>query len=371
MKKKFQKVIAGCLAAACCLATFGACGAQDDAAIILKEVNGKAKNVILLIGDGMGPVQMRAGELERGKPLAMQQFPYSTKVETLSHGDVVTDSAAAATALATGTRTTNGYVGIAPNLTELETIMDIAHSLGKRTGVLATEEITGATPMCFLSHASNRGNELGLVQGASEGTVDLVASYTVGPVYKEAFETGGYTVKYDVDEISEATETRIFGSYQILAGAESMSSNYEAVAFDRLVWEALEYLSKDEDGFVLMAEGSHIDHGGHNNDIEYTLEELLAFDDAVRAAVKWAKDRDDTVIIVTADHETGGLSLPPKATKETMYDQLIWTSTGHTATDVYCLINGANIDFSQYSFGTASRIKNTDIFQIMKSLITE
>ena len=369
MKKNLQKVIAGCLAALCTVAAFSGCGASNSS-ITLKEVNGKAKNVILFIGDGMGPAQVLAGELFKGEPLCIQQFPYSTMVETLSYGDTVTDSAAGATALATGSRTVNGYIGILPNFIELDTIMDIAHDLGKRTGVLATEPITGATPMGFLSHANNRNDSATLIEEAAAGTVDLVASYTIGGVDTMRFEEGGYTVKMSVDDISEATETRIFGSYNIVAAAESGSAD-EAVAFDRLVTEALEYLSKDEDGFVLMAEGSHIDHGGHANDIDYMLEELLAFDAAVYAAVQWAKDRDDTVIIVTADHETGGLTLARGATHETLFDKYMWTTTAHTAADVYCKINGANIDFSQYSFGSADRIKNTDIFEIMKSLITE
>ena len=106
------------------------------------------------------------------------------------------------------------------------------------------------------------------------------------------------------------------------------------------------------------------------------LQELLSFDNAVKAVLEWAKDRNDTVVIVTADHETGGLFLEDDITHEDMlaaYEgekgAYAWTSTSHTSTDVNCYINGANIDFAQYSFGTAERIKNTDVFEIMKSLM--
>ena len=107
------------------------------------------------------------------------------------------------------------------------------------------------------------------------------------------------------------------------------------------------------------------------------LDELLAFDDAVKAVLEWAKDRDDTVIIVTADHETGGLDLYPTAThndltyayETRLVEGFSWTSSGHTATEVNCYINGANIDFSKYSFNMNERIKNTDVFEIMKSLM--
>lgn len=368
MKKKLQKISALCLAATCSFAALVGCTPKNNDPIVLKNVTSRAKNVILMIGDGMGPAQIRAGEIFKGTQLCMQQFPYSTKVETRSASDEITDSAAAGTALATGVRTTNGCVGIDTELQPLETIMDIAHSLGKRTGVLATEEIHGATPMSFLSHASNRSNQLGLVTGAAEGTVDLIASYTISNLNIQRFIDGGYTQIENVDDISSATQTRIFGSYPILASATPGSAEGE-VAFDRLVTEALEYLSQDEDGFVLMAEGSHIDHGGHNNDIMYMLEELLAFDDAVRAAVTWAKNRDDTVVIVTADHETGGLVVDRDADKNSFFDQYFWVTDGHTSTDVYCMINGANINFADYSFGSAERIKNTDVFEIMKFLI--
>ena len=162
-----------------------------------------------------------------------------------------------------------------------------------------------------------------------------------------------------------------------------MSANTNRVAFNKVVTEALEYLSKDEDGFFLMAEGSHIDHGGHNNDMTYMLQELLAFDDAVRAVLEWAQGRDDTVVIVTADHETGGLELKDSAftalnfLETVSYDSgmtyvpkhYAWTTKSHSSTDVNLYINGANIDFRNYSFGSNGRIKNTDVFKIMKGLM--
>ncbi len=356
----------------------GETSVEEDGPIILKEVT-KAKNVILLIGDGMGPNQIKAGALFKDEPLTMQGFPYMTKVETRSESDYITDSAAAATALATGIRTYNGMVGQDSDGNNLETIVDIAASLGKRTGIIATEELHGATPMGFSSHAANRGETSTLIKTAAENSnVNFFASYHIKPAYQKAFTDAGYEKIEEADKISEATSDKIFGSYWIKAEAESMSGDPACLAFDYLVTEALEYLSKDEDGFFLMAEGSHIDHGGHNNNFRYMMDELLAFDDAVKAALNWAKDRDDTVIIVTADHETGGLELPEDVTHDGMvvaYEVFgespyyTWTTSGHTATDVNCYINGADIDFSKYSFETDERIKNTDVFEIMKSLM--
>lgn len=350
---------------------------EENKPIILKNVT-TAKNVILMIGDGMGPQQIMAGEVFKGEKLAMQGFPYKTTVETRSASDNITDSAAAGTALATGVRTKNGMVGMSSDSVDLTTIVDIAHSLGKRTGVIATEELNGATPMAFSGHATSRNNASNLIRSAATtSNVNFFASYTIKPFYREEFANADYETVTEVDMISESTSDKVFGSYWIKASAPSMSADVAEVAFDRVVVEALEYLSKDEDGFFLMAEGSHIDHGGHNNDIKYMLEELLAFDDAVQAVLEWAKDRDDTVVIVTADHETGGLLLDSTATQEQLQEAYAtgvkncyeWTTGGHTATDVNCYINGADIDFSEYSFGTNGRIKNTDVFEIMKKLM--
>lgn len=380
MKKALQKFITLALVGAMTFSMIS-CGEKNNG-IILKNVT-QAKNVILLIGDGMGPEQIRAGELFKGEKLAMQKFPYQTTVQTCSESGL-TDSAAAATALATGTRTYNGYVGrywdnATEATTDLETIVDIAHGLGKRTGIIATEELHGATPMGFSAHSNNRGNTSELMSSAATSSnVNLFASYAISEKYQNVFIEAGYTKIEDADLISEATEDKILGSYAIDANYEPMMAEGSFVAFDRLVTEALEYLSKDEDGFFLMAEGSHIDHGGHNNDICYMLEELIAFDNMVAAVLEWAKDRDDTVVLVTADHETGGLSLDKDVTHEDMveiyesngrgsgYD---WTTTGHSNADVNLYINGANINFAEFSFQNESRIKNIEVFEIMKSLM--
>lgn len=351
--------------------------------IILNNVT-KAKNVILLIGDGMGPEQVKAGEIYKGEALTMQGFPYRTTVETRSASDVVTDSAAAATALATGRRAINGMIGKDPNYLNLETIVDIAHNLGKSTGIIATEELYGATPMGFSGHAYNRNDRACLLESAAKtGNVNLFASYVMDQSYQAVFTNAGYENITDVELISESTSDKVFGSYMIRADAPSMSGNANRMALDKVVFEALEYLSKDEDGFFLMTEGSHIDHGGHNNDMTYMLQELLAFDDAVNVVLKWAKDRDDTVVIVTADHETGGLQLKDSAYTALNFLETVsndggmtyvpkhytWTTASHSAADVDCFINGANIDFREYSFGVSGRIKNTDVFKIMKGLL--
>ena len=346
--------------------------------IVLDNVT-KAKNVILLIGDGMGPNQIKAGNLYKGDDLYLESFPYQTMVETNNALGELTDSAAASTAMATGTRTLNKYVGLTAELEELTTIVDIASGMGKRTGIIATEELTGATPMGFAAHAESRNNKKDLLKSAAAtSNVNFFASYTMQFAYQDIIEDAGYTKIADVDAISDCTAEKAFGTYLIKAAAETMSAEAASVAFDRLLSETLDYLSQDEDGFFLMAEGSHIDHGGHDNDLKYMIDELLAFDNAVHAATSWAKEHGDTVVIVTADHETGGLQLTEGITEDNMREAYetkgespyySWTTTGHTPTDVYCFINGADIAFENYSsFNDKYRIKNTDIFKIIQAL---
>ena len=389
--KKNNKVFASILAITMTVLTMGSCASfgnnsgQNSTAepegpweYILEEVQ-DVKNVILLIGDGMGPEHIRAGEIYKGKKLEMQKFPYKVKVNTDSL-DGTTDSSAASTAMATGTLINNGMVGIKSDWTtgedhELTTIVDIAAGMGKRTGILSTEPIYGATPMGFSAHNISRSSSGELVESAAKtSNVNLFACSTMSSSFHKTFTTNGYQQIADIKSISEAEENKIFGAYNIMARAASMTAD-GMIAFDYLVTEALEYLSKDEDGFFLMAEGAHIDHGAHENNMQYMLEELLAFDDAVKAACAWAKNRDDTVVIVTADHETGCLMLGSSITKENMFDvkydkpeNYLWASSGHTSTEVWCFVNGFDIDFSKYSLGEENTIKNTDIFEIVKDL---
>jgi hypothetical protein len=209
----------------------------------------QAKNVILMIGDGMGPEQIKAGRLLKGEELVFENFPYFTKVETRSRDNAVTDSAAAATAMATGKRTNNGIIGKDKDGNDLETIVDFAASLGKRTGSVVTEALDGATPMGFSGHAESRKNSTTLLESAAKSSnVNLFASSTINVGF---FKSNGYEQIENADFISESNLEKIIGSYNILATYYKMYAEGGNVSFDRLVTEALEYLSKDKD--VILA----------------------------------------------------------------------------------------------------------------------
>lgn len=334
-----------------------------------------AKNIILLIGDGMGMEQVRAGQIYQGDYLYMQKIPNNVKVETRSADNSITDSAAAGTALSTGKRTNNGYICMDTDQDDLKTIVDIAHDLGKRTGVVTTEKIWGATPMAFSSYGPRQDAlaDTLVSRAAQTGNVNLfISDNTTDSTSKlDLITAEGYTEITAVDDISESNLDKIVGMYPITATAQSMTD----YSFDRIVMESIEYLSKDQDGFFLMAEGGHIDHRCHSNDLRSMIDELLAFDLGVKAAVEWARQRTDTVVLVTADHETGGLKINDKAVDaDTLLDpaddygnyNYSWGSSTHTDADVYLYLYGKEMDYSVYSFADKNRIKNIDIFKIMK-----
>ena len=343
------------------------------------------KNIILLIGDGMGVDQIKAGNLFCENGLYLDGMPNKILTETASlasdETEIATDSAAAGTALATGVRTDNGLVGLSPEREQLTTIVDIAKGLCKSTGIITTEKLCGATPMAFSAHG-NRDDYQDLVNSAAlSGNVDLyIAEDDAADTVNYSIFTSslaGYTAINNVDDISETSlSTKIFGLYPISADAESMTD----YSFDRLVSESLEYLSKNENGFFLMAEGAHIDHGGHSNSVERMLDELLAFDLGVKVALEWAKNRNDTIVIVTADHETGGFVLGDKATKDNLFDEdeygnainYNWLTKTHTGADVNLYIYGMKIDYTKYSTSeSANKIRNADVFTIMNSFFPQ
>ena len=379
-KNKFTKVSALivivlllCFAAIVCVG----CKPEDGS----PDTNGNIKNVILFIGDGMGPQQVKYGELKKGSPLSFQKFEHQTVVDTNCSdglgGLILTDSAAAATALATGVLTTQGIVGYAPQNTakELKTIMDWGLEMGKRTGVISTESLTGATPMSFSGHAVSRDYSDILMASAAKSGVNFFAGDNTP--YSSNYENNGYVVVNSLSQVSQMmNEDKILCNLSVKA--TNPDGNPAYTLFDELIVTALDYLSQDEDGFVLMAEGAHIDHGGHSNNIAYMVEELLAFDKAVEAAVNWAKERDDTVILVTADHETGGLQLKEGITSGNMDDvdssekpiYYSWTTTGHTPVNVGLYVTGLDeINFESYSHFNNTKLKNTDIFNICKDLV--
>lgn len=273
--------------------------------------DGEVKNVILLIGDGLGIGQLTAAEVMNGEDdLVQTSLPYTTLVTTHSESNYVTDSAASATALATGFKTRNGMVGMASDREYLFTVLEDAEHLGKATGVVTTTRVTHATPASFFAHVIDRGKEEIIAGQLLESGVDVALGG--GNTYFEDLnpEEAGYTIVYDADSLDLVDSGMVLGLFsEGYMNYESARPGSGQPSLTDMTNKALDILSEDEDGFFLMIEGGRIDHASHANDFDNAVTETLVFDEAVLVALEYASNRDDTLVIVTSDHETGGISI--------------------------------------------------------------
>lgn len=276
----------------------------------------EVKNIILFIGDGMGTAQVYGAMTVSDHPLVIESFPYSGFSNTFSYDNYVTDSGAGGTALSCGTKTKNGMIGTAPDSTSLTSITEIAKKNGLATGILSTSAITHATPASFVAHNSGRGNYEEIATDFLNNTVDVFIgggenhfrNRKDGKDLTITLKEQGYDVVYNIDDLKNSTSSKIAG----LLAKEHMPgvSEGRAGVLAEMTRKAIETLSKDKDGFFLMVEGSMIDWGGHAKDFDYIASEVIDMDQAVGVAKKFAEKDGETLIVITADHETGGLTLP-------------------------------------------------------------
>ncbi len=355
----------------------------------------RAKNVILLIGDGMGEQHIEAGNIYRSNKLNMERFAVIGEVMTRSLTPGATDSAAAATAMATGVKTYNGRIAYKDGK-NLETVAELAKAAGKKVGMVVTKPVTDATPAAFLSHAKGRDDSESIARQLVDFNADILFGLTDDAMdaLKAEIPTAERALCTTFDEINASGSEQIYGLLEDgaiqTAGSDTLSS---------LTSTALTKLSQNnENGFLLIVEGSKIDTASHDNDMEAMLAELNAFDAAVNTCRNWAQANGETVVMVTADHETGGLEIPKfdntdaNAAKQEAREALIdyessdkwFTRTGHTSANVNYFIYATGSEIAQKSSDQNSsdkteyleikydelmdipdEIDNTDIFRLV------
>ncbi len=274
------------------------------------------KNIIVLIGDGMGVAHVYAAMSVSDQPLNMEQFPYSGFSITYSANNYVTDSGAGGTAIACGIKANNYSIGMTPDSVKVPSIIEIAHINEMATGVVSTSAITDATPASFVAHNMDRFNSEAIAEEFLNESIDVFLGG--GEDYFRKRKDGkdlttdlqelGYDVVYTYDELKASNSNKIAGLFakRHLPTLEEGRGD----ALSTMATKAIETLSKDKDGFFLMVEGAQIDFVSHANDTIYTVLETIDFDNAVGAALEFAKADKNTLVIVTADHETGGLVIP-------------------------------------------------------------
>lgn len=325
MMKKFSTLVAAFM-----LLSF-ACGLQAK----------PVKNVIFMIGDGMSMTQVYSAVVATGEPLTMMGMPYATMQETQSADSKITDSAASGTALACGVKTKNHMLGMNPDSVAVESIMDLAARNGKTTGEVVTCYITHATPAAYVAHQVDRG----YYEPIAKEYVDHGPDVFLGGGLKyfearkdscnlsDSLRAKGYEVVYSLEDALNSPSDKLVA---LLADGHMKSmkdgrGDYLPKAVDL----AIRKLDKNKKGFFLMVEGSQIDMRCHSNDINGCVAEVLDFDQAVAVALDFAKRDGNTLVVVTADHETGGLALlqtTPVAEGQSVKSK--FSTTGHTGIPV-------------------------------------
>ncbi len=304
------------------------------------------KNVIVMIGDGMGFNHLEATKQKYGiETLEMEKAKLHCESKTNSLFGVTTDSAAGATALSSGIRTFNGMIstyGFDPLkvFATPKNITEVAIEQGKATGVVTTDYTSGATPGSFSSHTYSRDNDIDITEQQLASDIDLVWGGYNGIATADKVVAAGRTYIGSATELANFDgATKSFGQFDF-EDMKNVTNNHDTPTIEAMTEKAIEVLSKDEDGFFLMVEGACIDKHSHSNDIEPMMLSAYEFDKAVGAALEFAEEDGETLVVITADHETGGL----KYDAET--DSYYWTSGSHTNANVPLFINEADAGFT-------------------------
>ena len=329
----------------------------------------KAKNIILMIGDGMGLAQITAAMYTNKNRIALEQFPYIGFHKQHSYNDLITDSAAGATAFACGVKTYNNAIGVSPDTVAVESILEEAKLQGKATGVVVTSIIVHATPASFYAHQPLRVFYEDIALDRMDEEVDFVVGGGKAyfnqrkndnrNLYFELTEKGYQTYSFDEKTMNGIT---INPSQNFIY----FTSNYQPPEIESgrnyLPYASLlgaDFLSKhSEEGFFLLVEGSQIDWRGHSNEGKRMIKETLDFNNAIKRVLDFASRRDDTLVIVTADHETGGMAIQPGSKMRKI--ETAFTTNNHTGTLVPVFAFGPSAELF------AGIYDNTEIYKKMR-----
>lgn len=363
MKKHLIFFAAACLLAGC---------AQ-------KAAEQPVKNVIFMIGDGMGLPHITALSLEQEyAPTQIERAPFTGIQKTYSANNRITDSAASGTALATGEKTENGMIGILPDGSMPESVLKVAQKEGKATGIVVTFAPTDATPAAFMAHNSDRDTHESTALQYLDSGIDFIAGScrhyfdrrADGRDIVEEMRAKGYSFAPDRETLLSQEKAPVLALFPYEAipyvALDSLGTrgDYLCEATSKAI-ELLEGTGKD--GFFLMVESSYIDWAAHDGKIEQVVAEMRDFDRTIGAVYDYADSHPGTLVIVTGDHETGGLTI---VSPNSDYKAGEWEVKYNFSTDGH-----AGTFLPVFAYGTGAEnftgvMENTDIAKRIKTLLT-
>ncbi|GGF49975.1 hypothetical protein GCM10011339_43180 [Echinicola rosea] len=324
--------------------------------------------IILMIGDGNGLAHISAGMYAHGNQLNLTQLKHIGLVKTQSADDFTTDSAAGATALATGKKANNRAIGFSTEGTALSNLPELLKNYSFTTGIVTTDHVTGATPASFYAHREDRGMVEGIAEDLSKSPLNLFIGggkndfLVKGRDLIAPLDAAGFTIVKSLDELdgNNIKKAGYFASNQGLPTVMKGREGFLKSATTR----SLAFLSKKAQPFFLMIESAMIDSGGHWNDAKTVVEEEIDFDEAVGEVIAYADDHAGTLVLITADHETGGVTLPQgNVGKEEI--ELDFDTKDHTGIMVPLFAYGAHAD------EFIGVYENTEIFEKIMRLVEQ
>ncbi len=331
-----------------------------------------AKNVILMIGDGMGLGQITAGMYANGNYLNLEGFPVIGLQKTHAYNNLITDSAASATAMACGVKTYNAAIGVDKDTLPVKNILEEAEEQGLKTGLVATSTIVHATPASFISHQPMRSMYEYIADDFLKSGIDLFiggglkyfnSQRKKGNSILPQLQQKGFTISGIAnDELVDVYLGNVDKFAYFTANDAPIPNATGRDYLPQASMIAAKFLNRNrKQGFFLMIEGSQIDWGGHANDTKYIISEVQDFDRAIGKILAFAKRDKETLVIVTADHETGGFAINPKSRKDSIIGA--FTSSYHTGTMVPVFAYGPGAELFSGIY------ENTAIHQKMRQAL--
>jgi alkaline phosphatase len=341
-----------------------------------EQETAKPTNIIFLIGDGMGLSAVSTTLYYGDEVSEFKQFKEIGLIRTSSAIHKVTDSAASSTAMSSGKKTYNGAIGVDTTKTSIPNIAELVAGLGWNTGVIASSTISHATPASFYAHIDSRSKEQEIIAQLLESEIDFFAGGGIAHFNKRTDGADLFKTAKEHGFIMDTTSLALPGTLQagqkygflLAAGAMPPMTKGRGDFLPDATNLAMAQLSQEEKGFFLMVEGSQIDWGGHANNTEYVVTETLDFEKTVAAALDFARKDGNTLVVVTADHETGGFTLSALKNEETGssdYNKIgpTFATGGHSATLIPVFAYGPGAENFKGIY------ENTEIFHKMMALV--